>query len=208
MALWSTWIPYVAVHVPGAPNALIEQVVRRAAAEFCHISRAYQADLDPILTVIGETTYDVPCPAGTKMSVPARVVCEGADMYPTRADLLPPGWRDSARGTPTQYLLDALPQITVYPTPNTANQKIYVRAVLRPSEDATELDDAVAERYRDGIAHGALQYLHAVPGKQWSDPNAAAYHRQMFLSYITAARIEADQGLGGMAQRVRMRPFA
>jgi hypothetical protein len=208
MALWSSWIPYVAVHAPGVPNLLIDQAVRRAAAEFCTVSKAYQADLDPILTVIGEPLYDVPVPAGTKLVLPARVTCESADMYPTRGDLLPAGWRASSNGTPHQYVIDALPQILVYPTPNTTNQKIYVRAVLRPSEDATEIDDAVAERYREGIAHGALQHLHMVPGKPWSDPNAAAYHRQMFHSHITAARIEADQGFGGMAQRVRMRPFA
>ena len=47
---YTQWQPFVQVHVPDCPKALIIEAIRQACIEFCQYSRFWRKELDAFYT--------------------------------------------------------------------------------------------------------------------------------------------------------------
>jgi hypothetical protein len=57
--------------------------------------------------------------------------------------------------------------------------------------------------YRDGIVFGALWRLLRIPGREWSDPRAAADYRNLFDEQVREAEARARAGDQGVRRLVK-----
>lgn len=66
-----------------------------------------------------------------------------------------------------------------------------VRYIVQPSRDIGEVPDLVADKWFNGIKHGAMAYLLSVPDKAWTDPHASSNYMMMFRESVAKAKREA-----------------
>lgn len=60
-----------------------------------------------------------------------------------------------------------------------------------PTRDATEVQDTLFNDWAEVLAHGALESLYLMHGQEWSDPQRAAYFKQVFTDGYRRAYREA-----------------
>jgi len=96
--------------------------------------------------------------------------------------------------TPNRYIVLPLPD-------DSETHNIRMFYALKPSRDATGMDEAVFNELEEAILHSALQYLLVLPKVTWSDRELAAYHAKQFIREMTERRARAN--LGNMRGTVR-----
>jgi hypothetical protein len=75
---------------------------------------------------------------------------------------------------------------------------------LKPSRTATGIEKWIYETYADVLASGAVYRLAKVPGKEWSNPELAAMHKNLYEQGVTNARIRDFRNVPLMAKQRRM----
>lgn len=78
---------------------------------------------------------------------------------------------------------------------------------LKPSTDATGMDQAVFNELEEAILHGALQHLLVLPNVPWKDRELAAYHAKQFLRESNMRRANANLGAGRAVLTARLPGF-
>jgi hypothetical protein len=96
----------------------------------------------------------------------------------------------------------------VLPKPN-ADIIFYVRpyVTLRPTKDATGMDDCVMGDLAEIIVHGALQELLLLPSTHWTDRELATYHAKQYLFKLTERRARANLGFSRSVLVAHGQPF-
>jgi hypothetical protein len=195
--------PFVKPDVPGCPDFLIERAVVRAAIKFCE-SLMFPEDLT-VPTVIGERQIEL-APTTGAVSQLLRVTGDnGRTLKPTdRTQAMKQArWGESAQPQAAwlefgSLVFDSLPD---------AVETLAVTVTTKPAHDATEVPDFLLADYPDETASGAKWFLHQMPGKGWSDPALALYHKGVFLDAIDRARIKQAMGATPSDLRVTPRRF-
>ena len=83
-------------------------------------------------------------------------------------------------------------------------ESVILRAVLKPTAAATELDDEVVNNYKDAIVNGALFRLLRTPAKGWTDYNAAQMYGALYAEGVEEAENEARAANTPIARSVNM----
>lgn len=179
--------PYVQPHVVGCPVPLVDQAILRAAIRFCAETGVWRHTHVPLAVVEATTAYSFFPPPGAKVE---RVLAAWLDGQPltvkNATDMLGVADWTTETGTPECLVVLSDSQFRVYPL---GDGGVDMEVTLRPSRDATTIDDDVAEAHIEAIADGALEILMAYPGKPWSSPEYAAYHKGKFENAIDDATI-------------------
>jgi len=74
------------------------------------------------------------------------------------------------------------------------DQTFFLKAAFAPVDTITTIDDTIYRRWHDAIESGAKSKLQAMPKKDWTDYQAAAYNLNVFNDGIASAKISHGQG--------------
>lgn len=191
----------IAPRVPGCSDMLIDQAVLDACIEFSEKSLAVKRMMDPFNTQAGVREYDLdtgvvmvaaawrdgsPMTALTEDDSPARMFAATGSAFP---------------GTPS-YIAQVEPDVVaLFPTPDAA-YSIVMRAAIKPTRSATQVEDQLFDQYCDAVVDGALSRLYALPG-EFASPALADRHENKFKAAVADAMLDAQRGQLRAETRVR-----
>ena len=185
MKTWSEFYDFALPDLPGCPIAALDIALRQSAIEFCEQSLAWKAAHDPIAVVSGTAEYDFVPPAEALVHAITYAQFDDDEIQVTgETGILIQNWRTGS-GTP-KYILGGATALTLVPEPD-VDGTLTMTVALKPSPDATGIDDSIFNEFRDVIVHGALSKLMLSPKKPYSDPQLATYHAQQFTIKTGAA---------------------
>lgn len=193
MTPWSEFFDMVSPDVPGCPLPMQEIALRQAAIVFCERSLAWEYEHPDIPVIVGVDEYTFIPPGGAVVHAIMYARFNDQDIY---CDVRPDDisiwdWRHQT-GTP-QYVFSNANSVMLVPTPNVAGT-LKMTVVLKPSPNASGVDDDIYNEYRTAIVHGALETLMFSPKKPYSNPGMAQVHGQQFNIEAGSAGIRKDRG--------------
>jgi hypothetical protein len=193
---WEDFYQHVQPHVPGCPEIVVESHVREAAIDFCERSEVWTYRGLPFQTSSGTADYFVDILPGSLLENLASVHVDG--FLAMRVSPLHSGENPTAPyGMPHRYCVFEDQQIRFFPTPDRAYE-VQTLAVLKPSLSSRGVEDFIFETHGRTIACGAIASLSVIPGKEWSNPELAAYYKAKFLR-------ETDDAKGRTLRRSNLR---
>jgi len=204
VAAYSSLVKEVLPYVPFCPDSLVESNLRSATIEFCERSKAYILDMDAFNTISGVYEYDFDIPTGTEVHQVLQMTYDGRDMdpiSPRSLDLNYPDWRDRT-GRPHVYLQKTPSTFWLVPVPQ-GSFPVIASVALKPSRTSNNIDTTISNQYRDGIIYGTLYRLLRMPGREWTDINAAREYLAQFNNEITQAELRARGGDLGVKRTVK-----
>ena len=174
--------------VLGAPMPLLERNVRLAIIEFCEFTLTWRHELDAMDLVAGTNEYELTVPDFTRLVTVAYAGDDDLRIVPTTMmtlDTTQEAWRKtgtSNRASQAQwYYLPDRTKIRLYLTPFEAKTEgLKVIVVLKPTQDAKSVEDFLYEDHLEAIRHGTLARVLAIPAKEWSNAQMAAWHKAEF----------------------------
>lgn len=213
MVSLDSFMPRLAPYVVGVAKPLAHQALVDSAIQFCEETGVIRATLDPFTTLVGEATYPLMPAPHTEVSRVIKVWIGKRLVY-----MAPEAATDDLRGATTQTdstsgapLWGAVVEqdsITLVPTPDTADIPVAVRAIIRPTRTASQLDSELFARWGEAIVGGAISRLAAIPGQPFSDPGQAQRGDALFWQGVSRAKVHATRGTTATPLAVRQRPFA
>ena len=111
-------------------------------------------------------------------------------------------------GTPRSITQISPDKYVVLPLPDDRAYTMRLFYALKPTRNATGMDENVMDELEQVITHGALQQLLVMPKVVWNDNTLAAYHARQYLSLVNERRARANLNNSRAAMTVRMVPFA
>lgn len=206
MAAYTTFLPEVMPAVPGCPDLVAVDAIRKAAIDLCERGWILHYTHPAISAVAGTATYGFVPPAN-------RVVCRvlqawynDIGMTPRTIDQLNEMYKNwtTESGTPTYFVQDDPTAMTIVPMPSAdLAGAIKLRVALKPTQDSTEVDDFVYQNHLVTVGLGAKARLLMMDDKSWSNPKKAAFYQQQFDAKVDMARYRAQTGYGRAANRVK-----
>lgn len=196
---WSALTPRILIETPRCSIPLAEQSVLDAAIDFCDRSFIYQIDHAAIDGVANTGEYAWAPGTNLKVVRPEVVWYDKKPLTPkTRDELatLYAYWPDQV-GTPLYFVQEKLEKLILVPKP-AANLTggILAKVSVRPSRNATDIDDAIYDRYMDAIVNGAKARLFWMEGQAWSNAEKAAACQGLFEAAADRARLAMFKGMG------------
>lgn len=200
--LISSLVPVVASIAPAAPDVLIERMLRDSARTFCHMSKVWRTELDPIVLTPEVDEYEavLPAPAGGAASdtviaeiITSWILNENAE----RTTLQRIGYSDMERvetiyGHSRYIIQTSDKKVRLVPPPAQADTLV-LSVALAPSRAATALDDWLVSEFEEGITSGAVKELLAMPGTLWHNPQLSAYYAAKQSFSLQAAENRGDR---------------
>jgi len=194
--------------VPGCSLPLIVQHVRTAAIQTCERTLAWRYEQPAFNLTPGKYAYTYNKPTDADVHAVMHVALnENEALSPITLDQateLYPGWvrasttaQDIAdNGGQPRFITQVSPsQYNVLPPPN-ADKTYTLRMIyaLKPSRDASEMDEGVMNQLEEAIVSKTLQDLLVLPGTSWSDRELASYHAKQFIARVSEQRAQANLG--------------
>lgn len=213
-ASYEDFFPYVLPEVAGAAEMIVEQAVRNAVIEFCEKSLVLQRDHDPVTIKQGVVDYDLEPPKGYIVVKVMKAWLENQELDPLAPDFVREAAvynrlfssYQSGASTPRAYLQKDERSVSVWQVPDKDyTNGLTMRVALKPTRASTQIEDVIFEDYAETIASGALARLMLSPGKPYTSPDLAAYHRGQFERGINVARSRAVHGQVRSSPSVKLR---
>lgn len=208
----SAFFPYALPYVIGAPEPLLERVVRDACIDFCERTLIIQ-ESTVANVVAGRSEYEVDLPTMSKLTKVIRVFYDGELLTPSPIEMVTVGDAFTGAGDASQpktyfQKTPTSPDITLFPTPDEdLLGGLVIRAAYAPTRTATSVDTALFEDWCGAIGKGAAAMIMDLPGQPYSNPGMAMNLAAAFQAAISSASIQARRGQMVTASRVYPRPF-
>jgi hypothetical protein len=213
--LFSDFTSLLAPSVPGCPTPVVTNYVRRAAREVCERTLAWRYTAASQVLTAGDLDYAYQPDTDTEVHaiLSAKVNDNPISVVPYSViGGLYPLWPDTdadRRGQPLYITQFSPTTYHVAPCPNAAETyTLNMTVALKPTLDATGMDEEIADELESAIQHGALQHLLVLPEKPWSDRELAAYHAKQYIFTISERRARTNVGAGGGALTARGSSFS
>lgn len=216
-------VPRIQPSAPGCPQPTIIQHIREAAIRACERTLAWRYMVPLFDLTPGEYEYTFNVPSGTKVHAVFEAIVNGNPLhrltleqalvrYPEWADLYDEDPFDpvAAKAGQPRVITQINPsQFMVLPLPDAEDTyKVRMFTALKPTRDATGIDEVIFDELEDVIMHGTLQHLLLMPQVNWSDLSLASYHSKQFVYHLANARARANLGNVRGSMSVRMQPLA
>lgn len=219
-AAYTTLCGEIAPHVPGCPNAVIGQYIRKVVIDLCERAKVWRVRADPLILTSGTYSYqlstgvaetEVASPISAKVKVAATGRIKPLAV-PT-IDVLSaqrPGWpEDGITGEPEAIAQLTLGTFDVQPIPDAATTyTVYVTVAIKPTLTSSGCDGVILSDFRRAIFHGVLHELMLLPDRKWSDDKTGVYHGKQWEYHLNLARAKARHGFGQSDVQVQQRPLA
>ncbi len=102
--------------------------------------------------------------------------------------------------SPDKYVVLPMPDDQVY------TMRLFY--ALKPTRNASGMDETAMDELEQVITHGALQQLLVMPKVVWNDNTLASYHARQYLSLVNERRARANLNNSRSSLTVRMVPLA
>lgn len=175
MALWSAFHGRVLPDVIGCPLPLLDQKLIETARDFCTRSKSWRHQ-QTFTVATGQKVFTLTPPTGTEAVALLSAKADDEDITVKTKSGLPPDFAVVEAGEFEGAALLTPLTFTVAPWLQ-AGAKLYVVAAIRPTHDATGVDDAVWAEHVEAIAWGAKYRLWSQPRQDWTEPNLASLAR-------------------------------
>lgn len=201
---------------PGVPQPVIVQHVRDSAIEACERTLAWRYEQDAITLTPGVYQYDYEVPDQSEVVGVFHSAISGSALAPVSLEQLLgqyPDWPNTAtdaRGNPSlvaQYDPDHFVLAPVPDTPTTPYQ-IKMILALRPTMDATGMDQTAFDELEPLIVDGALKRLLSIPNQSWTNGDLADYYARQVVFKTASRRAKANHGTVRASLSVQFPPFA
>lgn len=204
-AALTAFAKYVRPEVPGCPEIVILDAVRRAGIEFCKKTRIIRETLT-VTTVEDQARYTLNTMAGTRVDEVLAVKRDQAEnLNPSSFVEFTDYHMDRNTGAPNYFYLDGN-ELVLGNIPE-GEEELEVIVRLMPLENATTLPDELADRYLMEIAAGAKSFLMFQRNKPWTDLEGAATNNAMFQKAINEANLRHAKGGAGKRLRTTLHYF-
>jgi hypothetical protein len=198
------FLPYIWLHVPGAPEITVQTYARMAAIEFCERSRCWRHMVEVTLTDQNHVAVVAPDYAAIHDFEFAtfRPVddAQPRPLTPTQfSDVAPRGFDWQEGGAP-QYITQASPNTaTIFPfAPGLLSLSVFLKPRfgqdlahpdrVGPLDDYyNRVPDFLLTQWGEAISSGAIAKLLVVPQQRWTDPKMAAAFLAKFERYCDGA---------------------
>ncbi len=184
------FLPYVLPHAKMVPDPVAEFNLKLAAIEFCERTRCWR---HAISVAVSSNNHTLVAPELTTIHEFEEATHEGRLLVPTQYTSLPPQVLSGelVEGLPHWISQTEPGQVTIFPyQTGTLRMTVFLKprhGTQYGTDAANPLRDALAmvpafmlSQHAEALACGALSRLLAVPGKPWSDPQRAMYHKMEF----------------------------
>lgn len=200
---WDDVLPLIVPELPTCPEATIKEYLPIVASEFFARTFLWRAPLIDAATVAGQAEYDM-CSDGfdTVIESVLWLKVDGRAMTHTDPRLVDPELMDTA-GRPTRFWIERDRAIRLMYIPDDVFP-ITGEVVLKPTRVAQTMPQWVYETWIDTLVSGTIYRLCRLRGKDWSDPEFAAIHKNLYEQGVTNARI---RDMRNVRQQVRMKRF-
>lgn len=205
MRAWDTFYPDVLPDVLGCPEPTVDRHLLRAAQDFCVITKIWREDLDPIITAADTALYDLNLPRYAEAVKLVGASLNGRDIGLDVADGSTASRLAGNRG-PVRVRTTDLLTVTILPTP-AADLSLVITAILKPSDSATGVEDAIADNYRAIIATGALATLLTINKAEWRNDGLAERKQARYERDRNRVKIAAWKAFTSSSPRVRAQYF-
>lgn len=202
MAAIQEFMTDILLELPAVPRPVAMQAIRSALSEFSRESHVWRVDVYPIAIGANETEIEVtPDQSDLKVigihhawldNVPLPV--KTAQWMDEHVD----SWRGDTATTLQALVATSASMFRPWPTLTESLTKILkLQVAVIPTEGTAEVDDDIFDQWYEGIAAGAKYRLMMMPGKPWSAPEHAQFHRKRFEDDKSRAKLRAYKGYGG-----------
>ena len=201
--VWDDVLPLITPEVPTCPEATIKEYLPIVASDFFARTHLWRVELDSLSTVADQALYDLTSPFfDAVIESVLWLKVDGKNMTHTDERLVNPEYMDKT-GQPTRFWVVDDTVIRLFYTPD-AVMPITGELALKPKRTARGMPGWVSETWIDAIVSGTLYRLCRIKGKDWSDPEFAALHKNLYEQGVTNARI---RDLRNVHLQVRMKRF-
>lgn len=206
----SAFYPRILPYAPGCSEPFAAQALVTAAIEMCEGAQVLREDLDPFYTTEGLVQYDLtdPSPQLTIARVMGVTLDDDTDLKGVMAEELQNIPRETAK--PRAFYTDRTGSVLTLklgPKPDD-RYKVTVHVALRPTRDATELEDDLYNIWIDPLVNATLAKILQVPNQPFTNFVMAEKYAKDAARGVAMSRIEGNYGLIRGSMRVRNRRFA
>lgn len=197
MAEWRDFLPETMRLCPSAPRVVALNQIKEACIDFFHRSRCWRVDLAPAVVPVSTTTFAPAPPLATEVVDIMSAQWNGQPItIKSRQELDDEfgGWRSLLPAERPQMLTLTTERTMRLIPMNTAAGTLDVYAAIKPSRDATGINDAQFSEHVETIAMGAAYRLLMMPDKAWTNFELAAERMNAFRDGIRKARNLAKRG--------------
>lgn len=172
--------------VTGAPVHQVERDIRFAAIDFCDYTLAWRVPLADIPVVADTNEYAMTLPTESRIATVFYMGQDGIRLLPTSERALDDGqecWRSeevTADKASWYFLPDRAGTVKLALTPSIAGT-LSLTVALKPTQACKTLPDFLYEDHLEALRSGCLSRMLAQPGKEWTNPQLAAYYSALFL---------------------------
>lgn len=198
---WEDFLTHVLPYVQGCPDSVAVDHIRKAARIFCAKTLVWNYETDPVETDVGASDYVLQLGAGQDLVRLLAVSVDGREYTVPKAAT---GRRMRRQGDPSNIAFIRGPnEVVLNPAPWASGLKLLADVAVKPSLDAAEWPDDLAEHVTD-IAHGAIATLCLLPRQDWTDANTAVTQQGLFNGRISTVAFKVMKGFGTGHQRARV----
>lgn len=207
----------VRIEAPGCPDVIIEDALIDAVQDFFRMSEAWRYTVPTLLDWTTALTFPaltegVEIPADTRvfrLDV-LKYASDGTSLKPVpfstrqQLDCEYPDWEVRTGNSPQRWTNDAggnEPRIIPIADAD-VNGSIQARVILVPLTTATTVEDFFYHEYHDAFRFGALARILKMPGRDWTNPQMAAFYRTQFDIEWKKAKSRAEAEYGQPVNRV------
>lgn len=205
MKAWSQFFPDVLPEVPGCPDPMLERALLRSAQDFCAGAHVWRVWLDTITTIASVTEYDIELAAHSELVKLERAAMDGRPLPVITPEMLPDDWHTSASARNGVFTHDRK-TLTLTTSP-AAGLALRVEATLKPSNNATGVEDFLFDQYVDQIAMGALARLMQKSAMPWSNPAKGLELERQFEQAIAGINFQRWRAFSSALPRAAARTF-
>lgn len=205
------------IELPGIPEPLLNDAVRKTLQEFFRKSEAWRVTATNLLDW-GVSPEQFPpgapgIPATTRIHRIDQIkfARDGISFrripFTTRAQLdrSLPNWEVKTDSTPKSWLYDGLTSPRIVPMNNTGAVipgSIQLRLIITPDDTMTNLPDVLFSEYEEHLRNGILARLMKIPGKDWTNFSGASAYASLFKAGIKDAKSTAEAEFGTSCREV------
>lgn len=199
---WDEVLPLITPDLPTCPEATIKEYLPIVASDFFARTHLWRESLVDQNTVVDQAEYDL-CSNGfdTVIESVLWLKVDDKNMTHTDARMVNPEYLENT-GQPTRFWVVNDRKIRLFYIPDQV-YPIQGEIALKPSRTAQTIPKWVYETWIDTIVSGTIYRLCRIRGKDWTDPEFAAIHKNLYEQGVTNARIRDLRNVRNQVRMVR-----
>lgn len=201
--LWDDVLPLITPELTTCPEATIKEYLPIVASDFFRRTHLWRVNLDDGNTIANQASYDIASPLFDAVIESVQwLKVDDKKLTHTDERLVNPEYLDRT-GQPTHFWVENDTAVRLFYTPDQV-WTLRGEVVVKPKRTARGIPGWVYETWIDTIVSGTIYRLCRIRNKDWSDPEFAALHKNLYEQGVTDSRI---RDLRGVHLQVRMRNF-